>query len=156
MKRRVGCLILALLFALLFIFWGMMCRLALPISPEEPAQPVPVSQEGRLELHSVPDVVDVEQPSAAVQVHAYQVYAPGRFGIVGKGTARLQELFGDGDQPSGPDRGDGLFGLSVSVAATGLDFYEDKLVALYGNDVHLSGAAAEVGSDDPVTFSLQV
>ena len=33
MTRRVGCLILALLFALIFIFWGMMCRLTLPISP---------------------------------------------------------------------------------------------------------------------------
>ena len=45
MKRRVGCLILALLFALLFIFWGMLCRLTLPISPEGPAtQPVPASR----------------------------------------------------------------------------------------------------------------
>ena len=37
-NRRVGCLILALLFALLFIFWGMMCppRFA-QFSPEEPA-----------------------------------------------------------------------------------------------------------------------
>lgn len=80
MNRRVGCLLLALLFALLFIFWGMMCRLALPISPEGPAaQSASVSQVGLLELYGVPDMVDVEQPSAAVQVHAYQVYAPGRF-----------------------------------------------------------------------------
>ena len=47
MNRRVGCLILALLFALLFIFWGMMCRLTLPLSPESPdfrhAVPVPSS-----------------------------------------------------------------------------------------------------------------
>ena len=61
MKRRVGCLILALLFALMFVFWGMMCRLALPLSPEEPAaQSVPVSPEVRLELHRVADVVDVD------------------------------------------------------------------------------------------------
>ena len=70
---------LALLFALLFIFWGMMCRLTLPLSPEAPAQAVPTSQARSLELHGVPDVVDVEQLSDAVQVHAHQVYAPGRF-----------------------------------------------------------------------------
>ena len=61
MNRRVGCLILALLFALIFVFWGMMCRLALPLSPEEPgARSVPVSQAGSLELHGVLDVIDVE------------------------------------------------------------------------------------------------
>lgn len=61
MKRRVGCLILALLFALLFIFWGVMCRLALPISPEEPAaQSGPVSRVVSLELHGVPDVIDFD------------------------------------------------------------------------------------------------
>ena len=61
MNGRVGCLILALLFALLFIFWGMMCRLTLPLSPEAPVtQPVPASQPGSLELHGVLDVVDVE------------------------------------------------------------------------------------------------
>ena len=80
MNRRVGCLILALLFALLFIFWGMTCRLTLPLSPEASAtQSVPASQAGSLELHGVPDVVDVEQLAAAVQVHAHQVYAPGSF-----------------------------------------------------------------------------
>ena len=126
MNRRVGCLILALLFALLFIFWGMMCRLTLPISPEAPhnasshsthvaipakagIQTLPPTErlqiaealdsrfrgnDGRvrgndekswgmtgngLELHGVPDVVDVEQLAAAVQVHAHQVYAPRRF-----------------------------------------------------------------------------
>lgn len=80
MKRRVGCLILALLFALIFIFWGMMCRLALPLSPEAPAaQSGPVSRVVSLELHGVPDVVDVEQPSASVQVHAHEIYAPGSF-----------------------------------------------------------------------------
>ena len=50
MNRRVGCLILALLFALLFIFWGMMCRLTLPLSPEAPAtRSVPASQAGSME-----------------------------------------------------------------------------------------------------------
>ena len=50
MNRRVGCLILALLFALLFIFWGMTCRLTLPLSPEAPAaQSVPASQQGLVE-----------------------------------------------------------------------------------------------------------
>lgn len=31
MNRRTGCLILVLLFALLFVFWGMTCRLTLVI-----------------------------------------------------------------------------------------------------------------------------
>ena len=30
-NRRSGCLILVLLFALLFVFWGMTCRLTLVI-----------------------------------------------------------------------------------------------------------------------------
>ena len=31
LNRRNGCLILALLFALMFIFWGLTCRLTLVI-----------------------------------------------------------------------------------------------------------------------------
>ena len=59
MNRRVGCLIFALLFALFFVFYGMLCRLALPISPEVPAsQNVADSPAGRLEFHGVLDVVD--------------------------------------------------------------------------------------------------
>ena len=30
-NRRIGCLILVMLFALVFVFWGMMCRLTLVI-----------------------------------------------------------------------------------------------------------------------------
>ena len=61
MKRRVGCLILALLFALIFVFWGMMCRLALPLSPESTGtQSNPVSQVSSSEFHGVLDVVDAE------------------------------------------------------------------------------------------------
>ena len=31
MNRRTGCLLLVLLFALMFVFWGMTCRLTLVI-----------------------------------------------------------------------------------------------------------------------------
>ncbi len=59
MKRRVGCLIFALLFALFFVFYGMLCRLALPISPDAPASwRIQDSSAGHLEFHGVPDVVD--------------------------------------------------------------------------------------------------
>ena len=109
-----------------------------------------------LELYGVPDVVDVEQPAATVEVHAHKVYAPGRFGVVGEGAAGLQELFRYSDQPLGPGRGYGFFGQPVCVAAACLDFDEDNLVSINSDDVYLSGAAAEVDRGDAVALGLQI
>ena len=53
MNCRTGCLIFAILFTLMFVFSGMLCRITLPISPD-PSRP----QIERLELHGMPDVVD--------------------------------------------------------------------------------------------------
>ena len=59
MNCRMGCMILAILFAMFFVFGGMLCRIALPISPEGPAsQSAPPSQVVSLELDGVPDVVN--------------------------------------------------------------------------------------------------
>ncbi len=58
MNCRVGCMLLAILFALMFVFGGMFCRVVVPFSPD-PAEhrPAVEPQAGILELHGVLDVI---------------------------------------------------------------------------------------------------
>ena len=79
MNRRVGCLILAILFTLFFVFGGMLCRITLPISPSpENGLNVPHSPASHSELHGVLDVVDGNQLAPPVQVDADEIDAPRR------------------------------------------------------------------------------
>ena len=77
MNCRTGCLILAILFTLFFVFGGMLCRITIPISPPpENAMWVPDAPGRDSELHGVLDVVYGKQIALSVQVDANKIDAP--------------------------------------------------------------------------------